>query len=686
MARTKSVTTANATSKKHKVTKQIPRQNSVQQQVDRIRREFKNKNDKAPAHLQPMLATKINEPFNNADWIFEIKWDGYRCIASNIDDKIQLKSRGNISYNTVYQPIYDAFKEWGVNVVVDGEIIVVNEEGKADFEALQKWQQTKEGQLIYYVFDLLWLDGINLMNEPLKRRKDILKKIIPAKGEIKFSDSIEEYGIDFFEIAKTNDLEGIVAKKKNSLYQPGKRTNNWLKIPAQVRQEFVIGGWTESSSSRSFKSLLFGYYENGKLVYVGHAGGGYKEKDMPAMLAKLKKLETKKSPFSNDTDIDDVIHWVKPLLVAEIKYASFTSAGKIRKPAIFLGFREDKKATEVVKEIDLKKVSNIQVETKSIRSSEESNWSLIDKQKITSSGEFTIEGHELILTNVEKELWKGITKSDLIQYYHAVSQYILPHIKERPLSLHVKPNHPTSPGFYIKDMEGRRPPWAEIFTVERKHKKKGRRDIIDYLVCNDVATLLYVVNLGCIDVNPWTSRTKSPGKPDYIIIDLDPSDEDFNKVIEVGRAAKEFFTENNISAFAKTSGKTGMHIYLPCTGFGFTEARSIAEVICEKIHAMVPSISTTEVNIEMRGSKLYIDPNQNDFADTVASAYSIRPFEAPLVSAPVEWKEVKIGLDPYQFTIRTIFQRLKTKGELFKQVLSPSIQKKNARILKLFLD
>ena len=235
-------------------------------------------------------------------------------------------------------------------------------------------------------------------------------------------------------------------------------------------------------------------------------------------------------------------------------------------------------------------------------------------------------------------------------------------------------------------MEGRAPSWADLFNIERKHKKKGRRDIIDYLVCNQLAALLYVINLGCIDINPWTSRTNSFEQPDYIIIDLDPSDYDFNKVVEVGKAAKEFFTENRITAFAKTSGKTGMHIYLPCSGFGFTEARSIAETICEKIQALVPTISTTEVSIEKRGSKLYLDPNQNDFADTVASAYSIRPFEAPLVSTPLEWKEVKPGLDPYQFTIRTIFQRLKTKGELFKQVLSPAIQKKNAPILKLFLD
>jgi bifunctional non-homologous end joining protein LigD len=638
-----------------------------------------------PNGLKPMLATKINEPFNDRDWIFEVKWDGYRCISYLNNGNADLRSRSNISYNKIYTPVVEALKEWNINVVVDGEIIVVNEQGKSDFEALQKWQQTKEGVLIYYVFDILWLNGINLTSLPLSQRKDILKKLIPQKSIIKFSDSIEEYGIDFYEIAKSNELEGIVAKKKDSSYEPAKRTNNWLKIPAQVRQEFVIGGWTESSSSRSFKSLLFGYYVKGKLHYVGHAGGGFKESEMPAILKKLKKYSTDKSPFVNDTDIDDEVHWIKPELVAEIKYASFTSAGKIRKPAIFLGFRDDKKATDVVNEIN-SSAEPLPKESKTERHDIENNWQILENQKITSSGRFTIDGYNLTLTNVEKQLWKGITKSDLIQYYNAVSSYILPYLKQRPLSLHIKHLSPTAPGIYIKDMESHAPEWAEIFSIERKHKKSGKRNIIDYLICNNTATLLYCINLGCIDVNPWTSHVPSIQKPDFIIIDLDPSDEDFNKVITVASAAKEFFDQRKIAAFPKTSGKTGLHIYLPCSGFDFMEARAIAENICEEIHNMVPRISTTEINIAERGDKLYIDPGQNDFADTVASVYSVRPFKDPTVSTPLNWKEIKNGLDPQIFTIRTILHRLKKQGDIFSPVLSSSVQKKNNKLLKLFLD
>jgi bifunctional non-homologous end joining protein LigD len=266
-----------------------------------------------------------------------------------------------------------------------------------------------------------------------------------------------------------------------------------------------------------------------------------------------------------------------------------------------------------------------------------------------------------------------------------VYPYIIPHLKDRPLSLHVKHNGPNAPGLYIKDMEGRGPEWLQTFSVSRKHKKKGRRDIIDYLLCNDEATLQYVVNLGCIDINPWTSRAGSADTPDFIIVDLDPSDKDFTKAIEAAKAAKKIFDKNKIIAFPKTSGKTGIHLYIPCNGFGFPEARKIAENICDAIHDLVPSITTTDVSINNRGDKLYLDPNQNDFADTVAAPYSLRPYHKPTVSTPIEWKEINNKLDPGNFTITTILDRLKKKGDLFKGVLDKKIADSNNRRLRMLL-
>jgi bifunctional non-homologous end joining protein LigD len=652
-----------------------------------------------PGFIEPMQATRINEPFNDADFIYEVKWDGYRIIAKVEKGKVQLFSRKGLDYTRNYPPIAEALSGLKYNCILDGELVVLNKEGKPDFDALQRYR--KGDTIVYYVFDLLWLEGYSLMKLSLLHRRRMLEKILSGNQLVKLSASFDD-GIALYNQVKGMDLEGIVAKQKNSSYKSGKRVNSWLKIPTEIRQEFVIGGWTESSSGRSFKSLLFGYYDEGKLIYAGHAGGGYKDKEMAGILARLKKLEIKKSPFANEVETDATTHWIKPELVAEIKYATLTAGGKIRKPAIFLGFREDKPATEVVKEIPeipdegksekskpiskKNSLTNKAVKSKTVKTTDpESNWPEIEKRKITSKSVFEFAGKEVELTNIEKVLWGDITKTHLLMYYHAVCPYILPHLKDRPLSLYLKPDGPHAPGFYIKDMEGRQPEWAEVFTVNRKHKKKGRRDQIDYLVCQDEATLQYIINLGCIDVNPWTSRISTPEEPDYIIIDLDPSDDDFSKAIDTALAAKEFFDEHKLIAFPKTSGKTGIHIYLPCEGFSFTQARTIAEQICDGIHHLVPGISTTSVSINSRGNKLYLDPNQNDYADTVAAPYSMRPYKVPGISTPLEWREVRKGLDPSSFTIDTVLTRLKKKGDLFKGALLEKNRVANAKKLLKFM-
>ena len=273
----------------------------------------------------------------------------------------------------------------------------------------------------------------------------------------------------------------------------------------------------------------------------------------------------------------------------------------------------------------------------------------------------------------------------MIGYYHSIAPFILPHLKGRPLSLHVKPINANAPGFYIKDMEGRQPDCAEIFSDKRKNPKKGKRNTIDYLVCNNEETLLYMINLGCIDINPWTSRTTSDDYPDYIIIDLDPSDDGFQKAIETAIAAKKLFDKYKLQTFVKTSGKTGIHIYIPCEGFIFSDARIIAIKICDEIHNMLPEITTTKITVSKRDNKLYIDPNQNDYADTLAAPYSARPFHIPTVSTPLNWKEVNPKLNPSDFTIKTILGRLRKKRDLFKNILNEKIRKSNSKILKRFL-
>jgi bifunctional non-homologous end joining protein LigD len=655
----------------------------------------------APTAVKPMLATLVKQPFQDDDYVFEVKWDGYRILAFCVDDKVKLQSRGGEDYTKKYPSIVKALQALKLDCILDGEIVYINSEGKPDFDALQRVNGQK-APIVYYCFDLLWLSGKDLMTKSLIERKDLLKRLIADSDIIKFSDHFDD-GLTLFDHVKKIGLEGIVAKRKDSRYIPDDRSKKWLKVTTEKRQEFVIGGWVESEKRNTFRTLLFGTYENGNLKWKGHAGGGFKEKDMPEILNRLKSIEIDKNPFDSDVEYSEgKPHWVKPELVANIKFATTTKSGKIRKPAIFLGFREDKKASQVQTEIAkrppsariLKPQLNANTKfsqgkkisaMKAHRTSDDSNWPELEREPIRNQEEFDVDSCSITLHNVDREIWKGITKADLIRYYNEVSKFILPHITNRPLSLYVKPKGPNAPGLYIKDMEGREPECASVFTTPRKHKKAGKRDVIDYLVCNNTATLLYIINLGCIDINPWTSTVHDPDHPSYIIIDLDPSDKDFAKAIETANAAKEFFDQYKLKVFPKTSGKTGMHLFIPCSGFTFVQTRKIAEAMCSQINALVPDITTTAVTVADRGTKLYLDPNQNDYADTVASAYSVRPNKLPLISTPVEWKEVKASLSPEDFTIKSVLPRLQKKGDLFAATLDGKIAQVNSKVLNKFL-
>ncbi|HEY0653498.1 MAG TPA: DNA ligase D [Chryseosolibacter sp.] len=654
-----------------------------------------NESKERPRLVKPMLCTLVKQPFADDDYVFEVKWDGYRIIAHCDNGDVWLQSRGGEDYSRKYPSIVTALTKLDFSGIIDGEVVYLNQQGKPDFDALQRVNGQK-GPLVFYAFDLLWQDDRSVMNNTLLERKQALKDILEDNSVIRFSDHFDD-GLVLFDHVKNVGLEGIIAKRKDSPYIPGDRSKRWLKVTVDQRQEFVIGGWVESEKRGTFRTLLFGTYENGKLKWKGHAGGGYKERDMPVILDKLRALETDENPFDTDVEYSEgKPHWVKPELVANIKFATTTRSGKIRKPAIFLGFREDKRALDVEPEIAREapkarlltpRKSAIQSAARVVSSNLSiagSHWPEIEAVPVRNQEVLQIDDCIVEVSNVDRELWKGISKAHLIDYYFRISRFILPHLKDRPLSLHLKPKGPNAPGLYIKDMEDRQPQCAEIFTVPRKHKKPDKRDIIDYLVCNNAPTLLYIVNLGCIDLNPWTARRQTPLYPDFIVIDLDPSDGDFKKAVTTAIAAREFLQEHRVKSFVKTSGKTGLHIFIPCSAFDFAQARRIAESICLSVHSLVPNITTTEITVADRGDKLYLDPNQNDYADTMAAAYSVRPFKHPTVSTPLDWKEVNASLSPDNFTIKGVAQRLEKKGDLFLPTLDRAIAKRNDKPLSNF--
>jgi bifunctional non-homologous end joining protein LigD len=296
---------------------------------------------KMPSRIKPMLCTLTKEVTTDDEYLFEVKWDGYRIVSFVEKGKVHMDSRSGLDYTAKYPNIANALKALKHDVILDGEVVVFNADGNPDFDALQKYNGLTLA-IHYCVFDLLWLDGHDLRNMPLVQRKELLKSLVEHDRTFQYSESFED-----------GNLEGVVAKVKNSSYNEGERGSNWLKTPTKKRQEFVIGGWAESEKGRSFRSLLFGAYEKGKLQWIGRSGGGYKEKDMPGILKKLEALEIDKSPFENkvlDTK-GAIIHWVKPELVGNFEFATWTKSGRIRKPATWLGFRLDKKPKDVVREV-----------------------------------------------------------------------------------------------------------------------------------------------------------------------------------------------------------------------------------------------------------------------------------------------------------------------------------------------
>jgi bifunctional non-homologous end joining protein LigD len=624
-----------------------------------------------PKDLKPMLASITDEPFNSDDWQFEIKWDGYRSLSYLQNGKVQLRSRNNLSFDQKYIPVYEALKEWPINAVVDGEIIILNEDGKADFKALQDWQLAKKGELVYYVFDILWLDGISLMNLPLTERQNILKQLTPESNIIRYSDSIDDYGIDFYNIAKDNSLEGIIAKRKDSVYQPDYRTKSWLKIKIEQRHEAVICGYTRNKDSdRLFSSLLLGRYENEELHYIGQVGTGFNSVMQTDIMKKMKPVITKTASFNEIPKLGKDIVWVKPSLVCEVKYTELTPEGVMRHPS-FQGLREDKTILDINNEgpdLEERKI-------KKEKPKKEKQRNPLSKELVDTSKEqeiVTINDHEIKLTNLKKIFWikEGIKKGDLLNYYYRMAPYIMPYMKDRPQSLNRFPNGIHGDSFYQKNMAGKVEKWIKTF---RRFSESTNEDK-DFMICSDEASLIYMVNLGCIELNPWHSRIQTPNYPDWSVIDLDPGKISFDKVIETAIVIKKVLDTLQVPSFPKTSGSTGIHIYVPLGAkYNYEQSKQFAELIANLAHEELPVFTSLVRNPEKRKDKIYIDYLQNRPIQTICSPYSVRPKPGATVSAPLHWSEIKKGLDMYQFTIHSIYDRVQQEGDLFGGILEKSI-------------
>jgi len=639
----------------------------------------------------PMLAKLSEELIDNPDWIYEAKYDGYRAIAKIDKQKVEMLSRNGNSFNQKYAPIVKELETISEEVALDGEVVIEDAKGISNFQMLQNFDTTRKGELKFYVFDILFLNGHQLTGLPLSQRKELLDAFFEKytfKNILK-SEAVTGKGEKLYKKLSAKGYEGIIAKEADSLYFPGKRSESWLKIKTSMMQETVICGFTPPQNSRKhFGSLILGLYEDGKLKYIGNCGTGFTDASLKELHEELEKNITTESPFAekiNNTRLRGKPTWVKPKLVCNVKFQGWTQEGHMRIP-VFMGLRDDKKPDEVMKEKTVKKAEgskpnavpaepgrdltqrNANKKPKSTKQQKADETETDENEKTVSYGRKKVK-----TTNLNKIYWpkENITKGELIDYYQRIAPYILPYLKDRPLSLNRHPNGIEAQSFYQKDMDvDQIPSWAKTAQIYSKSNDAN----IDYLICNDEATLVYMVNLGCIEINPWHSRYQKEDMPDYLMMDLDPGDIGFKHVVDTALTIKDICDELDIPCFCKTSGATGLHIFIPLAAkYTYDEVKTFAELLATLTHQRLPKTTSIERSVAKRKDKIYVDFLQNRKGQTIASVYSARPKEDATVSAPLLWEEVNHQLTPKMFTIFNIEERIKKVGDLWEGVLGKGI-------------
>jgi bifunctional non-homologous end joining protein LigD len=597
---------------------------------------------------RPMLATLADE-VPHGDWTYEIKWDGYRIVATVAGGEPELRTRKDQDYTerfeNVSKELVKALKT--PDCVVDGEVCALDEEGRPSFSAMQ---QGKRGTpIVYYVFDLLEVEGEPTVDLPLEERRKRLEKLLDKRNRtVRFSEAFDD-GDALLEAANQQGLEGIMAKRLGSKYLVGKRSRDWLKVKGHGRQEFVVAGYTRGKGRRqgTLGSLVLATYKGGELVYVGNVGTGFNDREIDRLLKKLKALERDKTPFPRVPSMPRVrkgdVTWVDPKLVAEVEFVEWTHDGHLRAPA-YKGLREDKEATEVRRE---------------------------DAEPFPA--EIRKGARVFKPSNVDKLFWpeEGITKGDLLSYYHRVAPVLLPHLKDRPFTMKRYPDGWQGKFFFQKDKPKGMPEWIpteSIVVTTRDTPRKRRR--IDAPLVNDELALLWMVNMGCIDLNAWYSRIDKPDRPDWVLFDLDPSpDVGFAETIEVALLVKQALEAFELESVVKTSGSEGIHILVPIARrHTYEDTREFSSIVGNALARTHRGLVTTEWTKSKRRGVL-IDSNQNGEGKTIASVYSVRPKPGASVSTPLRWDEVNERLDPSAFTMEEVLRRVEKHGDLFEGVL-----------------
>jgi bifunctional non-homologous end joining protein LigD len=582
-----------------------------------------------PAAIVPMQAEIGQQIPRGEDWLFEVKWDGVRAIAFLDGEEVRLQSRSGLRCERQYPELavihhYVA----GRQAILDGEIAVLDEKGVSRFHLIQPRihntdpnsiaHLVRSTPVVYFVFDILYLDGWDLRQTALRDRKRLLAEVLTTAQEVRISEHFAGVGQEMFDAAREAGLEGIVGKHAGSRYE-SRRSREWLKLKVIHDEDFPICGFTEGERQH-FGALVLGIERDGALEWAGNVGTGFDERAMRDLRARLDPLVTAEAPFAQKPPLQHVT-WVRPELVCKVKFSNWTPDERLRAP-VYLGLRDD-----------------------------------------AAPRGGRREKPEVAFSNLTKIFYpdEGYTKGDVIAYYDSVADLILPHLKDRPLSLKRYPNGIRSEYFFQKNSPESFPSWLRMEDIE------GTR----FVFAEDRESLLYLVNLGCIDHNPWMSRVPTLDHPDWVLIDLDPQECGFDLIVEAALLVKEKLDAIGMTGYPKTTGGDGMHVYIPVEPvYSYEESRTFAELLSHLVMGERRELFTTPRSVAKRQkNRVYFDYLQNGRSKTIAAPYVLRAYAGAPVATPLEWREVKAGLRPAQFDITNAPDRFARTGDLFAGVL-----------------
>ena len=676
-----------------------------------------------PSQVKPMLARLVDEPFSRSGWLFEPKLDGFRAIAFLRRGDVWLSSRTGIDLTHRFPELVDELATQPEDeMVLDGEVVALDERGLPDFGLLQnsidlperaRISRRKDGaaEIVYYVFDLLYLNGMSLHGTPLHERKALLARAVLAEDRVRVVDYVEREGKTLFKASIDLGLEGVVAKRRDSLYEPGARSASWLKVKGERSQEFVVGGFTAGLGSRAstFGALLLGYYEGDELRYAGRVGSGFDQSTLEALRESLDALREEESPFAEDAELRKLdCEWVRPELVARAKFSQWTHEQRLRAP-VFLGLQPEVDPKSVRRETPDATASVDLAGPVPPRDVSQTEVSDVLDQLSNDGSKLALEldGHRIGLTNLDKVFWPAtagkppVLKRDMIAYYARMSPVILPHLRDRPLTLTRYPDGIDGGSFYQKHWEHTLPEFVDTVRLYSSHNEGDQ----EYLLVNNLPTLVWLAQIADIELHPWLSRTvREPdalqlttgftgssaeirksvlNHPDFIVFDLDPyiysgkekSGEEpelnrraFSRTVDVARDLKDILDQLSLSSFVKTSGKTGLHIYVSVLRqYDYKVTRKTCELVGRFLMQSRPRDVTMEWSVNKRAGKIFLDHNQNVRGKNMASIYSLRPLPGAPVSTPLRWDELG-DVYPTDFTIDNVPDRVSALGDLWGDI------------------